>query len=254
MDRVGQRLGKGKTSEADEALLESFLQTHDVALATVVETIQDIERLEAVHLAPTSRVKTRATLAEKIERERTRLTSVYDIAGVRIVVGETRDEQDRVRDLLVSRFPAARVVDRRATPNHGYRAVHIVVQAHGCQVEVQIRTRLQHLWAEVFEVLADRAGRQIRYGGEPDQAYWREAVDVMKDASELIARVEALRERYDLLRGPGEAIDRGKGPGGGRSGRGFVPPRLDAIRRRLDEVDLLLAGQLRRIRGILEQA
>jgi hypothetical protein len=39
----------------------------------------------------------------------------------------------------------------------------------GLPVEVQIRTELQDLWAQVFERLADRWGRSIRYGGEPDE-------------------------------------------------------------------------------------
>jgi hypothetical protein len=59
-------------------------------------------------------------------------------------------------------------VDRRATPSHGYRAVHVVVRVDDCLCEIQVRTRGQHVWAEVVERLADHWGRQIRYGGDPD--------------------------------------------------------------------------------------
>lgn len=37
----------------------------------------------------------------------------------------------------------------------------------GVRILVQIRTRLQHLWAETFERVADRWGRRIRYGEPP---------------------------------------------------------------------------------------
>ena len=61
-----------------------------------------------------------------------------------------------------------RRIDRRLEPSHGYRAVHVVVRCQGRWIEVQIRTRLQHMWAEVAERLADMWGRQIRYGMPPD--------------------------------------------------------------------------------------
>jgi ppGpp synthetase/RelA/SpoT-type nucleotidyltranferase len=56
------------------------------------------------------------------------------------------------------------VIDRRLKPVQGYRAVHIVAFPDGFPIEVQVRTRLQHDWAELFEKLADVLGRGIRYG------------------------------------------------------------------------------------------
>ena len=53
-------------------------------------------------------------------------------------------------------------------PMHGYRAVHVIVGYQRCTVEIQIRTPYQHRWAESFEKLADKWGRQIRYGEPPD--------------------------------------------------------------------------------------
>jgi ppGpp synthetase/RelA/SpoT-type nucleotidyltranferase len=47
--------------------------------------------------------------------------------------------------------------------------VHVIVSVDELPVEVQIRTKAQHLWAEVFERLADRLGRAIRYGGLPQE-------------------------------------------------------------------------------------
>ena len=38
----------------------------------------------------------------------------------------------------------------------------------GVSIEIQIRTLLQHLWADLMERLADRLGRQIRYGEPPN--------------------------------------------------------------------------------------
>lgn len=34
-------------------------------------------------------------------------------------------------------------------------------------VEIQVRTKLEDAWAQIFESVADRWGRQMRYGDEP---------------------------------------------------------------------------------------
>ena len=44
----------------------------------------------------------------------------------------------------------------------------VEVEHDGIAVEIQVRTTLQHVWAELFERLADLVGRQIRYGQPPN--------------------------------------------------------------------------------------
>jgi ppGpp synthetase/RelA/SpoT-type nucleotidyltranferase len=36
------------------------------------------------------------------------------------------------------------VIDRRAEPMHGYRAVHVIVFPDGAPIEIQVRTAWQH--------------------------------------------------------------------------------------------------------------
>jgi putative GTP pyrophosphokinase len=96
------------------------------------------------------------------------LSRMQDIAGCRIVVGDIRD-QDRVVKLLLAALVGARVVDRRKKTSHGYRAVHIIATAQGKTVEIQVRTSLQDLWAQLSEKLADNIDPRIKYGGgDPD--------------------------------------------------------------------------------------
>jgi hypothetical protein len=61
------------------------------------------------------------------------------------------------------------VIDRRTNPSHGYRAVHLIVQKDRIPVEIQVRTDLQDTWAQIVERLADRWGRGIRYGEDPEK-------------------------------------------------------------------------------------
>ena len=73
---------------------------------------------------------------------------------------------------------------------NGYRAVHVVVFPESMPIEIQIRTELQHEWAEVFEKIADLVGRDIRYGEPP--THWLSLAQ--RDALDA----ETL-ELYDLL-------------------------------------------------------
>jgi hypothetical protein len=99
------------------------------------------------------------------------LKSIQDLAGMRIVQSFDRRGQDALVQRLVDLFcedpRAPKVVDRRVDPVQGYRAVHVVVFPQGIPVEIQVRTRWQHEWADLFEKLADRVGREIRYGEPP---------------------------------------------------------------------------------------
>lgn len=44
------------------------------------------------------------------------------------------------------------------------RAVHVIVENSGKLIEVQVRTPLQHLWAELSEKLSDVVDASIKYG------------------------------------------------------------------------------------------
>lgn len=144
--------------DEDRALFAEVLGAYDEALS------QTEDRLAGLGLSANTRLKNSGTITEKLRRDRRlKLDSVQDLAGARIVLPPSagRPEQDRTRDLLVATFGAddvPRVTDRRLEPSHGYRALHIVVRVSDLPVEIQIRTTMQHQWAQYFERLADQIG------------------------------------------------------------------------------------------------
>lgn len=149
----------------------------------------------SIGLPVAARLKTRATLVDKLRRDKLRLSQVQDVAGLRLTVHD-RDEQNRVASVVASLFSESRTVDRRAEPSFGYRAVHIVGKVVGLPVEVQVRTQGQHEWALLVERLADRWGRQIRYGHPPTNADHevdgRSRADVMADILALASTLDTL--------------------------------------------------------------
>lgn len=163
IDRLGDRLKKGNLTEADLRLLDDYRLSLATAHEIVIRTIQEKLRLE-----PTGRpAKSRTSISEKLRRESIRLTQIQDIAGCRLVVADVV-EQDRVVESLTEFFAGTTIVDRRNDPSHGYRAVHVIVNCKSKLVEIQVRTALQHLWAELSEKFSDVVDPTIKYGGGDD--------------------------------------------------------------------------------------
>jgi ppGpp synthetase/RelA/SpoT-type nucleotidyltranferase len=183
IDRLGERL-KVKREEADLRLLDEYRSSFAAAYDHVLGVMRD-----ELKLAPTGRrAKTTESIITKLKRERSRLSQLQDVAGCRIVV-EDRAAQDLVIEAMRREFPDCKIVDRREKPSHGYRAVHVIVRSHEKIVEVQVRTALQHQWAEVSEKLADKHGIEVKYGAGPE----RIRVPLDRVAT-LIARVEAMAD------------------------------------------------------------
>jgi putative GTP pyrophosphokinase len=72
-------------------------------------------------------------------------------------------------------------------PSHGYRAVHVIAHLSGKLVEIQVRSALQHLWAELSERLSDVVDASIKYGGGPAQQR-----QILDQSSRQLAAAEAL--------------------------------------------------------------
>jgi ppGpp synthetase/RelA/SpoT-type nucleotidyltranferase len=170
---------------------------------------QETANRVAAHLADLGysavpRAKTSGTLVDKLRRQHTRLSQVQDLAGTRFVVSD-RIAQDRAVAAVTGMYQTLgctfKVDDLRDDPSYGYRAVHVIVIVDQVPVEIQIRTELQDLWAQVVEKLGDKWGRGLRYGQDPDQpdariqgsVSRREVIQLLGRLSEVMNRVEALR-------------------------------------------------------------
>lgn len=141
--------------------LDTYRRSFAEAYEWVVATIRMQRALD-----PTGRpAKSTTSVIEKLRREsiRFRLTQMQDIAGCRLIVPDIAAQETAVEHLR-HLFEQCDVVDRRDRPSHGYRAVHVIVTRGGKLIEIQVRTSLQHLWAELSEKLSDVEDPAIKYG------------------------------------------------------------------------------------------
>lgn len=119
--------------------------------------------------AVTARLKSRESLSGKLKRKPDKysnLSDITDIVGIRIITYFSEDV-DRISDIVENEFDIDRVnsIDKRESmepDRFGYCSVHYVVQMskqrlalrecarfQGLKCEIQIRSVLQHAWAEI---------------------------------------------------------------------------------------------------------
>lgn len=191
IDRLGDRLRQGNITEADLRLLDEYRRSFTDAYEVVIGTIRNDLGLE-----PTGRpAKSTTSISDKLRRESIRLTQIQDIAGCRLIVSDIAN-QDQVVQSLTNLFEDTTIIDRRQQPSHGYRAVHVLVRCQGKLIEIQIRTSLQHLWAELSEKLSDVIDPAIKYGSGDENVQ-----AILTFASSLVVSEESLeKESTDLLR------------------------------------------------------
>ena len=73
--------------------------------------------------------------------------------------------------------------------------MHLIVTCYGKMIEIQVRTQLQHLWADLSEKYSDVVDRAIKYGGGEE-----EIRGFLADLSDKIGEAESSEERLANMR------------------------------------------------------
>jgi ppGpp synthetase/RelA/SpoT-type nucleotidyltranferase len=161
-DMLGKAL---RHEELTEDLLTRLNLYRDQVVHATSDAVDTLRLLTGYAITPREGKSTLSVIA-KLRRQTTSLSQVQDLVGCRIIV-DTIIEQESLRLRVAGRFPDAKIVDRRMQPSHGYRAVHFILPWQGRSYEVQIRTRLQHAWAQTVERLSDSKVKGLKYGFGP---------------------------------------------------------------------------------------
>ena len=195
----------------------ALLTAYDEALPRLVEEGARVRaRLEArLRAEPgldlhsvTSRVKARGSLAGKLARPDKTYRSLWDVTdlfGLRVILF-FEDSVDRVARIVESELAPdyARSVDKRRQRDaggFGYRSLHYVCSFGGealppaARFEIQLRTALQHAWAEIEHDLGYKAEDRIPVAAR--RRFSRVASLLELADSEFVAVREDL-ERYRL--------------------------------------------------------
>lgn len=202
IDRLGESLKSRKFSPELLVELDKYRSSFIPAYETVVSRLRG-----PLGYSVTGRpAKSTTALVDKLERQHARLSQVQDISGCRVVVEDIFVQEIALESLVVF-LGTPRVVDRRNNPVNSYRAIHLIARMDGRAVEVQLRTELQHLWAEISEKMSDLTSPELKYGvGDPD------ALLLLRNLSQAVAGVEAeeaaRRDFMRQLQARGQRVDK----------------------------------------------
>ena len=205
LDDLGRRLAaEGAVGELEVGYAE-FRVAFLPALLEVVGVLNECadDALSGRQTEVSSRLKAIDSVVSKLRRRTLPLSQMQDIAGCRLTVSTLQD-MAIARRWLVERLNVERENDYTVrSQKGGYRALHLIVVASDQRfAEIQIRTEVQHAWANLSERLAYRIDRLIKAGGGPPNVRRRlEAVSQqgwMVDVALLQSR--DLRQPVEQLR------------------------------------------------------
>jgi ppGpp synthetase/RelA/SpoT-type nucleotidyltranferase len=141
LKKLGARLAKSRPRDGSDLDLLDEYRDH---INGHLREMEAIVRRACPDVS--TRIKTHDTLFDKLTK--IDLGKIQDVGGARCVVPD-REAQDRLSAVLRAVLPVEKIVDRRADPRCGYRAIHLIVEfPDKCPIEVQIRTE----WQKVSKV------------------------------------------------------------------------------------------------------
>ena len=121
------------------------------------------------------RLKRIPRIIEKLKRlNHMRLSQLQDIGGCRIIVENAKIQDDLFVHIMqkLTKSKTYKIygkkeknpVDYRekGRDDSGYRAIHIIVETDGVKIEVQIRSNMQHYWAESIERTSIIYGQNLK--------------------------------------------------------------------------------------------
>ncbi len=174
IDKAGRYLSDA-SREYDEEMLEledvfdEYRKEHLEPLTKLTLELQGWLQERGGDYYIAQRLKRKPQILRKLNRFSVRLTQLQDIGGCRIIVADNI-EVNRLFDYISgklndSRFAKViRVTDYREAgrDDTGYRALHIILEASGRMLELQLRSKIQHYWSESIERTSVIYGHRLK--------------------------------------------------------------------------------------------
>lgn len=180
IDKAGKNLRDNQSvaenNNEDMSILNFWREEHLKPLTDVTQKL--VEWLNGCTIYNINlRLKRRPQIIKKLKRKpNMRLTQMRDIGGCRAIF-ESNNQLDEAREIIcekAKRSKFMKIVDiadyrKLGRSESGYRALHITVERNGYKIEIQLRTKVQHFWAEAIERTSILCGSSLKEGeGKPD--------------------------------------------------------------------------------------
>jgi ppGpp synthetase/RelA/SpoT-type nucleotidyltranferase len=163
IDKSGERLAKGTWTSEDqyiesEIIFDDYRKLHLEPLTEITIKLQSWLNEFGKNFYIAQRIKRKPQILRKLQRFHARLSQLQDIGGVRVIFEDNAHINDFVsfmKDKIVKGhfFTIERETDYRehGRDDSGYRAFHLILSRRNVKIELQLRSRIQHNWAERIE-------------------------------------------------------------------------------------------------------
>lgn len=152
--------------EFAQDVLTYWRTIHAVPINTFQATLRDkINRLNFKDAIIAQRLKRAFSIISKLRRFRSmKMSTMQDIAGLRAILKNLEQVRQLEESYRLSSFKHILIdsKDYISTPaDSGYRGIHLIyqystnnlIESDGLKIELQIRTKLQHIWATAVETM-----------------------------------------------------------------------------------------------------
>lgn len=227
--KAGRRLRKKEGDlKSATATIQQFRAAHERPLKTIASLIGRCCRELSMDVKPVTRLKRLETIIDKLQRKSLDgntanaicVTNMNDIGGCRAIFPD-------LMSLKLARFQLEGTVEKigrvkirhiddyiaNPKPNDcGYRSLHVIYRydhssGKSFNIEVQLRTSLQHLWATTVEIVDILEGTKIKtysHSSNEDksdrQIKWEELLSIMSryiaDAEGAIKLAEEEKRQF----------------------------------------------------------
>ena len=169
------RSNKRNTAEYARAIttLNLWRESHGVVMDYYYDKCVELAAKIDKNIIVAQRLKRLPTIIGKLNRFKTmRLSSMHDIAGVRIIAEDI--SQLELIERHIKRWKNLIDVDDyiKQPRDSGYRSKHFIFKKDGMLVEIQLRTQIQHLWATAVETIDVFRGASLKE--HDDNSYWHD--------------------------------------------------------------------------------
>ena len=180
INRAGKLLVQEDTVSQDLVwaldLANRWRACHAYPINTFQATLRTKLRRYAHDPIAAQRLKRMPTIIDKLRRyPAMKLTTMQDIGGVRAILDSVKDVYKLADEYRKSSRLAHTLTDQKDYIQHprsedGYRSIHLIYRYKnklapsydGLRVEMQIRTKLQHIWATAVETMGTFLGQALK--------------------------------------------------------------------------------------------
>ena len=164
ISEISKKIEDTEETRKAKEIFYNFRMNHKKPMEDIMEYVENVsEKLFPYdNFMPVSRLKNPITIINKVynnkRRDNIKLSQMCDIGGVRIVVNNVK-QLNQLKNYLENDkvYNIEKIKDYTLNPKEtGYSGIHIIytikdTEYSKCKIELQLRTKLQHIWATTLE-------------------------------------------------------------------------------------------------------